>query len=212
MAFLETPRFPDDISEGSQGGPGYQTAIARTQGGFEQRNANWDESLHQYNVAYGVRTEAQMYALLEFFHAVKGRLDGFRFKDFDDFQSADPMIVPTQNDQPLGTGVADGTAGPFQMNKRYVAGVNQTNRTVRKPISGTILIGVNGGLQTETVDYTIDYTTGLVTFITIPANLDTITWGGEFDVPVRFDQDALQTDWESFNVRNANASITELRQ
>ncbi len=44
MAFIET-RFPDDISYGAAGGPGYQTDVVTVNSGAEQRNAAWQDAL-----------------------------------------------------------------------------------------------------------------------------------------------------------------------
>jgi hypothetical protein len=41
MVQFSEERFPEDISYGSSGGPGFSTDIVVTQGGFEQRNINW---------------------------------------------------------------------------------------------------------------------------------------------------------------------------
>ena len=82
MTMIETPRFPDDISYGSLGGPNYSTDIVTVQSGFETRNVNWLESRHSYDAAFGIRTEAQLSDLLSYFHAMQGRANTFRFKDW----------------------------------------------------------------------------------------------------------------------------------
>ena len=41
MSFIETPRFPDDIAYGAQGGPMYSTDVVATASGYEKRNQNW---------------------------------------------------------------------------------------------------------------------------------------------------------------------------
>jgi hypothetical protein len=51
-------------------------------------------------------------------------------------------------------------------------------------VQGTILIAANGVTLTETTHYVIDYTRGTVDFVGSPSS--PLTWGGEFDVPVRF--------------------------
>jgi uncharacterized protein (TIGR02217 family) len=77
MAFVDV-RFPSDIAFGSAGGPAYSTDIVVTQGGHEQRNANWVQARARYNVAHGVKTQAQLNALIAFFRARKGRAYAFR--------------------------------------------------------------------------------------------------------------------------------------
>jgi len=62
-------------------------------------------------------------------------------------------------------------------------------RTIAKPVVGSVMIALNGSPQAS--GWSVDSTTGLVTFATAPGSGVAITAGFEFDVPVRFDTDAL---------------------
>lgn len=190
MAFIDT-RFPADISYGSAGGPEYSTDIVITQGGHEQRNINWSAARARYNVAYGVKTQAQLASLIAFFRARKGRADAFRFKDWTDFSATDQLI---------GTG--NGSATQFQLVKTYASGSVTETRTITKPVSGTISIYKAGVLQNS--GYSVNTTTGLVTFSVAPANGAAITASFEFDVPVRFDTDRLSAALESYGIGSIN--------
>ena len=53
----------------------------------------------------------------------------------------------------------------------------------------TVLVEVNGTPMAS--GWSVDETTGILTFATAPADGATIRAGFEFDVPVRFDTDAL---------------------
>ena len=57
---------------------------------------------------------------------------------------------------------------------------------------------INGAAVVEGVDFTVDTKTGEVTFTTAPAAGLSVTAGFEFDVPVRFDTDRIQTSVASF--------------
>jgi uncharacterized protein (TIGR02217 family) len=198
MAFIET-RFPTDIAYGSVGGPQYSTDIVITQSGYEQRNANWSQARAQYNVAHGVKTQAQLDALIAFFRARKGRADGFRFKDWTDYQVTA---------QAIGTG--NGTTTVFQLVRTYINGGITETRTIKKPVSGTVNIYLNSVLQSS--GYVLDTTTGLVTFITAPANGVAITADFQFDVPVRFDTDRLAATIDSYGSRSwHDIPIVEIR-
>jgi uncharacterized protein (TIGR02217 family) len=59
MSFTEM-RFPENISCGSTGGPGFSTDIVTTHNGCEQRNINWSHARARYNIAYGVRSNEQL--------------------------------------------------------------------------------------------------------------------------------------------------------
>ena len=58
--------------------------------------------------------------------------------------------------------------------------------------------GIQGDAKAEGVDFDIDTTTGILTFAEAPGPDATITAGFEFDVPVRFDTDAIRTSVASF--------------
>ena len=184
MAFIEV-RFPTDIAYGSAGGPEYSTDIVITHGGYEQRNINWSQARARYNVAHGVKTQSQLDALIAFFRARKGRADGFRFKDWTDYQVTG---------QTLGTG--DGTTKIFQLIKTYISGSTSETRTITKPVAGTVNVYLNGVLQIS--GYTLDTTTGKIMFTSAPGVGVTISADFQFDVPVRFDTDRLAATIDSY--------------
>jgi uncharacterized protein (TIGR02217 family) len=90
-------------------------------------------------------------------------------------------------DQAIGTG--DGTTTAFQLVKRYASGSQTWTRAIAKPVAGTVRIALGGVEQPS--GWSVDTTTGIVTFSTAPSSGVAITAGFEFDVPVRFDTDAL---------------------
>ncbi len=68
-------------------------------------------------------------------------------------------------------------------------------------------------MQTETTDYQIDQSTGLVTFSTAPEPGAIITAGYEFDVPVRFATDSVEINLDAFNAGQIpDISIVEVKQ
>ena len=187
MAFHEV-RFPDNISRGARGGPERRTQIVELASGAEERNASWANSRRRYDIAYGIRRADDLAAVVAFFEARNGRLYGFRFKDWADFKSCLPSQTPAPTNQPSGTG--NGAATLFQLTKRYTSGAQSWSRAITKPVAGTVTIALNGTPQAS--GWSASTTTGLVTFTTAPAADVAITAGFEFDVPVRFDTDALE--------------------
>ena len=186
MAFHEV-RFPDNISRGARGGPERRTQIVELASGAEERNASWANSRRRYDVAYGIRRADDLAAVVAFFEARNGRLHGFRFKDWADFKSCLPSGMPSPLDQPIGTG--NGSATLFQLTKRYTSGAQSWTRAITKPVAGTVTVALNGTPQAS--GWSVSTATGLITFTTAPAAGVAITAGFEFDVPVRFDTDAL---------------------
>lgn len=186
MAFHET-RFPDNISRGARGGPERRTQIVELASGDEERNASWADSRRRYDVAYGIRKADDLAAVIAFFEARGGRLYGFRFKDWSDYKSALPSVAISRNDQSLGTGT--GAATQFQLVKRYTSGAQTWTRTITKPVAGTVLVALNGVAQPS--GWTVNTTTGIITFTVAPGLGIAVTAGFEFDVPVRFDSEAM---------------------
>lgn len=194
MSFAET-RFPVDISYGSAGGPEYSTDIVTTQSGYEQRNSNWADARCRYNVAYGVKSADQLAELIAFFRARKGQAEGFRFKDWSDYQAVGETI---------GTG--NGSATQFQLVKHYGAQA----REIAKPVAGTISIYKNSVLQASGVS--VNAATGVVTFTSAPANGVVIQADFEFDVPVRFATDRLSTVLDTYGSFSAReVALIEVR-
>ena len=198
MAFIET-RFPEDISYGSSGGPEFSTDIVATQSGYEQRNANWVAARAGYNVAHGVKTQAQLDALIAFFRARRGQADGFRFKDWADYSAAAQVI-----------GIGDGHTLIFQLVKNYASGGVMVSRGISKPVAGTVAVYLNGAAQGS--GWSVDTATGLVTFAAAPGNGVAVTADFEFDVPVRFATDRLSASLDAYGIHSwRDIPLVELR-
>jgi len=205
--FIETPRFPACPSFGFTSEPVYSVTHIVTAGGEEQSNENWEQALHRYTMSIGPRVVAEIAAAHEFYHAVGGTAHRFRFKDYADYKSSRVHLSPTMLDQPLS--IISATAGTYQLIKRYSAGVLNRDRLIQKPIQGTILISDDGVLLDEGVDYTIDYTTGIVDILASISGV--LRWGGEFDVPVRFDSE-FPVQIVGLNVHDVQVVIKETRR
>ena len=197
MAFHEV-RFPIEISAGSSGGPERRTDVVLLASGHEERNARWANSRRNYNAGYGVRGLADLHAVLAFFEERRGRLHGFRYRDPADHASAPPGAAITALDQVLGTG--DGSATAFALKKTYGGAHAPYERLIQKPVAGSGLVAVDGATKTAGAHYSIDYTTGAVTFLAghVPAAGQLVTAGFAFDVPVRFDTDKIEVNVQSF--------------
>jgi uncharacterized protein (TIGR02217 family) len=197
MAFHEV-QFPTGISKGSSGGPRRLTDIVTLRSGFEHRNTIWSHSRRSYNAGMGMQSIKDLYEVVEFFEARRGRLHGFRWKDWADYKSKDPLSTVSSIDIQIGVG--DSTETDFQLIKIYSQSSNSYTRVIKKPVNGTVKIALDGVLKTEGTDYSVDYTTGIIQFTSAPASGIVITSGFEFDVPVRFDIDQITVNVEQFNV------------
>ena len=60
-------------------------------------------------------------------------------------------------------------------------------------------VAISGELQVLGADYEVDFETGLITFASPPADGAVVTAGFEFDVPVRFDTDRIESSIGGFS-------------
>ncbi|UFK26662.1 gene transfer agent-like protein [Roseobacter phage RDJL3] len=196
MADFHEVQFPTSISRGSSGGPRRRTDIVTLRSGYEERNSVWADSRREYDAGLGVRDINDLHEVLEFFEARLGRLYGFRWKDWADYKSCAPNRQVSRDDQTIGTG--DGTETQFQLIKAYTSGPTTYTRTIKKPVSGTVLVEVNGALVSG-ANYSVNTETGVITFNSAPANTHVIKAGYEFDVPVRFTNDHIDVTVDLFS-------------
>jgi len=192
MAF-HAVRFPLDVALGARGGPERQTDIVTLDNGREARNQRWAQSRRRYNAGYGVKSRADMLAVLAFFEERRGRLHSFLWRDALDFSSGG-SASPSALDEVIGTG--DGVTRSFQLTRRYGASFDPYIRPITKPVAATVKVAVGGAELRSGV--AVDALTGLVTLATAPAQGATVTAGFLFDVPVRFDTDRLDVVMSHF--------------
>ena len=209
MAFHEI-RFPANLSFGSVGGPERRTEVVTLANGFEERNTPWAHSRRRYDAGVGLRSLDDVEVLIAFFEARTGQLHGFRWKDWSDYKSCAASKVPGPEDQLLGLG--DGVTAVFRLEKTYRSGLESYVRPVLKPVVGSVVVAVAEDPKVESLEFVVNYQTGEVTF-TLPPDLGTrVTAGFEFDVPVRFDTDGIQTSVASFQAGDVpTVPVVEIR-
>ncbi|MFZ5690676.1 MAG: phage distal tail protein, Rcc01695 family [Pseudomonadota bacterium] len=186
--------FPLDIALGSAGGPERRTEIVALASGREERNARWAHSRRRYDAGYGVKTFEALSQVIAFFEERRGMLHGFRWRDRLDHASAAPGVTVTALDQTIGVG--DGETVAFQLAKTYGGAFAPYVRPVVKPVSGSVRVAVDGVELND--GFSVDVTTGVVTFAIPPGIGEAVTAGFLFDVPVRFDTDYLEVDLSAF--------------
>ncbi len=208
MSFLDI-RFPTDISYGSAGGPSYNTSVVVVKSGREKRNINWNYPRIEFDVAYGIKEFSDLESLIAFFHIVQGKGYTFRFKDFSDFKSCSIENESSFDDQIIATG--DGTTTEFQIYKSYSyeSSVRQS-RKVTKPISSSVSVGING-IEQES-GWSVEDTTGIITFNSAPADGASISAGFLFDIEARFDTDSLSTNLEDYKAGSTEVPIIEVKE
>lgn len=190
MAFIETQINSGLIVYETVGGPGTLTTVIETYSGREQRNQNWLRPRGKWELGERLVTSGELAAMLQFFRAVHGKLDGFRFKDWADYQATAANGI-------LGTGVAT-AATNYQLRKVYTVSSLSEVRDILKPVT-PIAVYVNAVLKVAGTDYSVNSTTGVVSFIIQPPVGAALTWSGAFDVPARFDVDELRSRFDAYD-------------
>ena len=204
MAFHEVS-LPARLAFGSTGGVERRTEIITLASGYERRSTPWAQGRRRYLIGSNLRSLDDMAELTAFFEARRGRLYGFRFRDFADFKSCGPGGTISATDQRLGIG--DGVRKTFQLTKTY----GDQTRDIRKPVAGSVCVAVNG-VQPPASAWSVDAATGLVTFVAPPATGAVLKAGFQFDTPVRFDADRIEVTLESFGIgRMVAMPLIEIR-
>lgn len=190
MTFYENIVFPVNPSYGSGAGPGFNTSLIESDSGVETAIQRRSESKHVFDAAFHVREKSDVYDVLSLYRRVGGVSGGFLYQDLADYTSTtkgrlwgdDSPAAISDNDQVLGTG--DGTTVDFQLVKTYGTATPQYVRRILKPVSGTVVVALDG-VPTAS-GWSVDTTTGIVTFTSAPGVGVIVSAGYEFRVPVRF--------------------------
>lgn len=86
-------------------------------------------------------------------------------------------------------GAGDGVCQQFALRKRYGSAEIGYWRAITRPVAGSVRLALDDVEQAS--GWTLDATTGVVSLAAPPGAGVVIRAGFEFDVPVRFDSDAL---------------------
>lgn len=141
-----------------------------------------------------MRSEADVAALIAFFRARRGPARAFRLRDPFDARGDEVL---------LGSG--DGSARVFALVKRYDDAV----RRVTRPVAGSVSVKV-GGVATQGFAVGAG---GVVTLDTAPAAGIQVRASFDFDVPVRFAEDALTVSRATFLAGEAaSVPLVEVRE
>ena len=198
-SFLER-RFPECVSFGSQGGPGFKTSVFTFDSGITTSDINWERMRGRYEATFENVTPTDIEEVEDFFYGMRGKALAFRYKDWTDYQ------ISSQN-----VGVGTGTDTTFQIFKRYQSGQNIFDRIIKKTVIGTSQVSIDGVGQLEGSDYFMLDAEGRIVFMNPPAagaiiRLDYI----EYDVPVRFDTDYLNISYDDFRQLNTSVDLIEV--
>jgi uncharacterized protein (TIGR02217 family) len=206
QAFDDVP-FPIEIGREAEVSAAFSTNVVTSLSGHERRNSDWADARTRYDVSPGVRSEAELGSLLAFFRARRGAAIGFRFKDPFDNSSNAMTGVPSVLDQTIGTG--NGLQTIFPLVKLYGAGPDSQSRAITRPVTGSVLVAVNG---VAVSGWTLGEG-GKIIFDVAPAVGATVKAGYLFDVPVRFAEDSLDMNRATFGAgAMPSVSLIEIKE
>ncbi|WP_022682158.1 DUF2460 domain-containing protein [Sphingobium bisphenolivorans] len=200
--------FPLPIGREASVAPSFSTQVVESPSGHERRSSDWADARLSFDAGPGVRSEADIAALIAFFRARRGAARGFRFTDPYDDRSCAVGEAPGALDQRLGVG--DGVRAEFRLQRFYGAGEDAQVRRVTRPVAGTIRVAADG------VELTSGWShvgLGVIAFDTAPAEGAVLTAGFRFDVPVRFAEDRLDINRATFAAGEApSVPLVEIRE
>ena len=185
MNFYEIS-FPDNISVGAVGGPLFATTISVANNKNEVRSSNWSTGRNLYKINCNVLSDSQIADLLSLFNICRGKAVGFRLKDYSDFVAISSIIA-----------TGDGVIKIFQLVKQYNFGGYSYTKIIYKPVINSVKLYVNN-VQIQT-GFSIDFSTGIITFLQPLVVNAFLTADFNFDVPVRFNTDNLDIIYNGKN-------------
>ena len=176
MNFIEQ-QFPTDVRPEASGGPEYKTTVVDLRSGASHRNSLWADPVRNYSVTLGPRDRDSVAAILDFVANAHGGLNGFRMKDWSDYDATDEFV-----------GVGNGSDYWFRLNKAYGAAYT---RRILKPVLGTVTVYLDS-VPLSGSAWALDTRNGVIVFQTAPGVGVQITADFEFDVPVYFADDMTE--------------------
>ncbi|HCR86349.1 MAG TPA: TIGR02217 family protein [Alphaproteobacteria bacterium] len=201
MTSFHEIKFPSEVSFKAKCYAEFKTSVVSLNSGYEKRNQQWLFGRRKYEIEFKNIGKAEANKVISFFQARNGKLNGFRFKDWDEFEAKDENV-----------GIGDGETTEFQLIKNYGDENYNYQRKITKPVEGKLIIKQNGSVVSGSA-YDVFWDKGIISFDTAPDTGAIITADFEFDVPVRFDTDFLSLKTEEYGKSSIEKiSLIEIKQ
>lgn len=182
--------------------PRWNTDLITLASGAETANQNWSQPFYNFTIPEAIRSMEIYETVIAHWMVVAGPAYTFPFRNPMDFASV-ALNIPAQvpnispNDQVIGTG--DGLKMNFQIIKKYQRGGFTHYREIYLPVVNTVRVAFNGVEQFS--GFSVNRTTGIITFTVPPSTGTAITCGYLYDENVRFESD------DSFDAISRNYGI-----
>lgn len=207
MAFHHQP-FPFTLAA-LGAAPGWAVDVIELGGGSEQRIGLQDDAKRRYNAGTAISSAADFEDIVHHFNARRSMLFSFPLRD---------LTLYKATVEPFGVGGDIGSTNQLIINEGDAG--NAYNMEIYLPVPGTVHIFAGVTEKFETTDWTLDYTGatgGLVEWVTSVSG-QSLSWTGEFYIPVRYDIEQLpeadvfaRVGTDSYLRRPANIPLVEVR-
>lgn len=163
-AFLEE-RFTELVRYGSSWAEKFEVLPVETAGGDSYKSLLHRFPRRSFDASMMLDTAKLWAEVVNVYMRAYGRYAGFRVRCFDEWSTNGQKSPPTPFDQPLGLV----SAGVYQLRKYYgtdkaaLPSLGHPYRNLKKPVAGTTRVGIQA-TEIRGADWSVDTTTGLVTF------------------------------------------------
>lgn len=195
LPFFIEKRFPSLLGWTFAVDTTYDVKIV-TSGQRELRNLPVSYPRRRITVSVPADKWADYREVKRWYHALRGPAVGFRVLDPTDFLSIeidafkDLGVVDHTATGPLDQPIVALGGGQYQLVKRYEEVIDGSveltqDLPILKPVEGTIRVANGGGAEQASSRWLLNYSTGILVPTGEFSGTPT-TWGGQYDVPMRF--------------------------
>lgn len=206
MTFYEV-QFPMLSQPGTKGVIYLPVLVVTSQSLSESRLQLASRSYYRWQVSIESLSLDHMTLLEDFFDAIGGKTNSFRFFYIKDYQALNEPLPYTS-----------GTILQLQRVKTPIAGGPSSTRIVTKPQENNtiqrngpfpVVLYRDGVVWPRSGNWSIDLTTGIIT-LTADQTGHTFSADFQYDIPARLDIDALDNTAEGFNNYSSSIPIMEI--
>lgn len=199
-----------------------KTKIVTVANGSSTREQIWSQSKSIVQIPKAVRKYDDMYDLIELFEVMDGPACTWPVRDPVDYatvRSPNPITPPAISPVDMPMELVPGTTATYQLVKTYSRTYGPLTRTHSRyiwlPVVDSVRVAVDGVEVLNTSSpaaWEVTREGGRVTFASPLAEGQVPTWGGLFDLHVRFEaDDSLAAIVQSWNV-NGFADLTLIEE
>ena len=167
-----------------------RTESVRALSGDIYSSEKWSTFRAEMRASYAPQTLEEIETTRAFWYNVRS-LHSFRVKDPTDYKSCSINDTPADTDQTIGVG--DGVATQFQLSKTYTFGAESHTHAIYAPKTGTVLISFDDVSQAS--GWSVNASTGIITFTVAPTNGVIIKAGFEFDRKMKFEAEDISVQF-----------------